>query len=66
MGKAEPTNHPIEARFLLGGTSTNKAAWDFRDLSVFLYREAPEWLAEMSESKSGGKNPIQERHIRDD
>ena len=65
MGKAE-ANHPIEGRFLLGGISTNRADWDFKDLSIFLSREAPEWLAEIRESKASGDIHIQGDQIRDD
>ncbi len=66
MGKAELANHPIEGRFLLGGISTIKADWDFKDLSIFLSREAPEWLAQMRESKASGDNPVQENKISND
>ena len=66
MGKADLTNRPIEGSFLLGGMSTSKVDWDFKDLSLFFSREAPEWLAEMRDSKAGGDNRVQEDQISND
>ena len=66
MDKSKLSDHPIEDRLLLGGTSTNKSDWDFKDLSIFLSREAPEWLAEMRESKASGDNPIQGEQLSND
>ena len=66
MGKSKLADHPIEESPLLGGTSTKRADWDFKDFSKFLSLEAPEWLAEMRESKSSGHESIREFRISED
>ena len=66
MGKSKLVDHPIEDSLLLGGTSTKRADWDFKELSKFLSLEAPEWLAELRESKSSGHKSIREFRISED